>query len=222
MQESPSLPDPATANLDDAEYLYRLGLIRGHLLVGNALFELGERDAARMHSKHPTDELYAPMEVEFSARGASGFAAELEAHARALDGAEAATAAERYAALIARIAATEDAVEVSPEMGARVIVKLLREAGREYAIGIVDGKLANAHEYQDAYGFTQIALAWARRLGETSSEADKTVFEDMADTLASLADMWPGLMPPPELPQRAARLYGAAAEVEIRAQAIDH
>ena len=213
-------PEPAAANLDDAEYLYRLGLIRGHLLVGNALFELGERDAARTHSKHPTDELYAPMEVEFRARGVSGFAAELEAHASAVDTGDEATVAERYAVLVERIAATEDAVVASAELGAQVIVKLVREAGREYAIGIVDGKLANAHEYQDAYGFTQIAHAWAQRLRQTAPEVDRPVFEEIGDALSSLADMWPSLMPPPELPQRAARLYGTAAEVEIKALAI--
>ena len=213
-------PEPANANLDDAEYLYRLGLIRGHLLVGNALFELGERDAARTHSKHPTDELYAPMEVEFGARGVSGFAAELEAHANAVDTGDEAAVAERYATLVERIAAAEDAVSASPELGAQVIVMLVREAGREYAIGIVDGKLANAHEYQDAYGFTQIALAWARGLQETAPEADRPVFEEIGDALSSLADMWPGLMPPPEVSQQAARLYGTAAEIEIKALAI--
>ncbi len=221
VEESPPEQEPATATLDDAEYLYRLGLIRGHLLVGDALFELGEHDAARMHSKHPTDELYAPMELEFNARGVSGFAAELEAHAAAVDGADAATVAERYATLIARIEATENAVEVSPELAAEIIVKLVSEAGREYAIGIVDGKLANAHEYQDAYGFTQIAIAWARRLRETAPDDDQPVLQGIDQALSSLADMWPNLMPPPELPQRAARLYGTAAEIEIRALSID-
>ena len=40
-------------------------------------------------------------------------------------------------------------------MIARVVVELLREAAAEYAIRVVDGRLANPHEYQDAYGFTQ-------------------------------------------------------------------
>ena len=75
------LPEP---QMDDGAYLYQLGLMRGHLLVGNALFEAGEQAAAGTHSKHPTDELYAPMETEFAARGTAGFAAQLEAHAQAV------------------------------------------------------------------------------------------------------------------------------------------
>ena len=200
--------------MDDATYLYRLGLMRGHLLVGNALFELGEQEAAGTHSKHPTDELYAPMETEFAARGANGFAAELEAHADAVaEGDEDAVQA-RYSALVAAIAGSEAAVDISPALGAEVIARLVREAGAEYAIGIVDGKPANAHEYQDAYGFTQVATLWAQRLA-ADHPRHKVAFDHIGEVVDALGDMWPALMPPPEVPQQASRLYGAAADVEI-------
>ena len=90
-----------------------------------------------------------------------------------------------------------------------VTVALLREAAAEYAIGIVDGRLSNAHEYQDAYGFTRVALSWAR------SDGPDEVLGRIAERIDALKDMWPSLVPPDELQQKAARLYGAAAEVEI-------
>ena len=201
-----------TARMDDAEYLYRLGLMRGHLLVGHALFDLGERSAAGTHSKHPTDELYAPMEREFAARGTPGFAAQLQAHADAVAEADEDTVAERYVELVAAIAKNESVVDVSPELAAEVIVRLVREAAEEYAIGIVDGKPANAHEYQDAYGFTKIAELWAGRVADAAS-----VFDDIREELNGLSGMWPSLIPPPELPHRAARIYGVAADIEILA-----
>ena len=220
-QESRPIRDAPTAQLDDADYLYRLGLIRGHLFVGNALFDLGEREAARTHSKHPSDELYAAMEDEFAARGVAGFAEQLDAHANAVDTSNEATVAERYADLVTAIAASEDVVELSESLAAQVIVMLVREAAREYAIGIVDGKLANAHEYQDAYGFTQIALVLAQRARERAAEPDKAVFDGIARQLSALKDMWPSLIPPPELEQTAARLFGTAGEIEILALAIE-
>jgi len=220
-QESRPIQDTPAAQLDDAEYLYRLGLIRGHLFVGNALFDLGEREAARTHSKHPSDELYAAMEDEFAARGVAGFAGQLDAHANAVDTSDEATVADRYADLVTAIAASENVVELSESLAAQVIVMLVREAAREYAIGIVDGKLANAHEYQDAYGFTQIALALAQRAGAQATEPDKAVFDGIARQLSALEDMWPSLIPPPELEQKAARLYGAAGEIEIQALDIE-
>ena len=203
--------------MDDAEYLYRLGLMRGHLLVGHALFDLGKRMAAGTHSKHPTDELYAPMQTEFAARGSAGFAAQLEAHADAVANGDADTVAERYAQLLAAIGENEQVVDASVELVAKVIVRLVREAAREYAIGIVDGKPANAHEYQDAYGFTQIARLWAERSGNLASAADKPVFDRIGEVFEALDEMWPALMPPPTVSCRAAQLYGAAADIEILA-----
>ena len=200
--------------MGDATYLYRLGLMRGHLLVGNALFELGEPEAAGTHSKHPTDELYAPMEMEFAARGTDGFAAELEAHAEAVAGGDEDAVQTHYAALVAAIAANENVVEVSPELAAEVIALLLREAGAEYAIGIVDGAPANAHEYQDAYGFTQVARLWAQRAA-ADYPGHASVFDRIGETIDAVSDMWPALIPPAEVPHKAPRLYGTSAEVEI-------
>lgn len=205
-----------SAELSDVAYLVRLGLMRGHLLVGHELYELGALDAARTHSKHPTDELYAGMDNEFAARGTTGFATQLETHATVSQGDDAAAVGDAYAALTAAIDTSEAAVSPSTAMIAEVVVELLREAAREYAIGIVDGRLANAHEYQDAYGFAQVALAWAMRGGES----DAAVFAPIAERIRILADMWPSLEPPPEVDSQAARLYGAAAEVEIHALAL--
>jgi len=211
-EPTPDAPVPEVrASLSDEAYLVRLGLMRGHLLVGHELYGLGALAAARTHSKHPTDELYAGMDNEFAARGTTGFADALEAHAIASQGEDADAVGEAYAALTAAVVASEAAVSPSPAMIARVIVELLREAAAEYAIGVVDGRLANAHEYQDAYGFTRVALAWAARGGE----ADGAVFEPIAERIDAISDLWPSLVPPDVLNHRAARLYGTAADVEI-------
>jgi len=205
---------PFEAVLSDQEYLVRLGLMRGHLLVGHELYGLNALDAARSHSKHPTDELYAGMEREFAARRTTGFGDELEAHAQASLGEDGVAVEAAYEALTAAITRTEAVVNVSPAMTVDLILELLREAAFEYGVGIVDGRLSNAHEYQDAYGFTQIALSWAK------SAAPHEVFDRIVERLEALSDMWPDLVPPEELDQQAARLYGAAAEVEILGLAI--
>lgn len=205
----PAQETPVEAALSDQEYLVRLSLMRGHLLVGHELYGLGALDAARSHSKHPTDELYADMEREFAARRTAGFGDALEAHAQASQGNDGIAVETAYGTLTATIARAEAVVDVSPAMAVDVIVELLREAAFEYGVGIVDGKLSNAHEYQDAYGFTQIALSWAK--GATPHE----VFDRIAERIEALSDMWPSLVPSDEIDQQAARLYGAAAQVEI-------
>ena len=203
----------------DAEYLLHLGLMRGHLLVGNALLALGHASAAQTHAKHPSDELYAGMAEAFTARGVDGFAAELEAHAAAVTRGDAAATKATYATLDQAIARCEDAVTASPSLAARVIARLLDEAAREYAVGVVDGQLQNAHEYQDAYGFTQVAqqLARAHHAALDANDPDRAVFAAIARRIAALGELWPTLVPPPRVNGDAAPIAAAATEVAEQA-----
>lgn len=210
-------PPPAVPAqvLADADYLLKLGLMRGHLLVGRALLSLGERGAALTHAKHPGDELYAGMRGEFAERGAAGFAAELAAYADAVDRGDDAAVPALYQALEDAIAGSESVVAPSPSLTARVVALLLEEAAVEYAVGIVDGGVENAHEYQDAFGFTQVALRMARAqlaaLGR--GDPDREVFAEVIARIAALGDMWPALMPPPRLDRDAAVIAAAAQDI---------
>lgn len=210
---SPAVPAATQA---DADYLLHLGLMRGHLLVGHALLALGERAAAQSHAKHPSDELYAAVAEQFQPRGAVGFAAQLEAHANALAADDGAATRAAYAAVTAAIERAELSVAMSSRLAGRVIVLLLREAALEYDIGVVDGRVVNAHEYQDAYGFTQVALARARsqHAALPADDGDRAVFASMARRIEALNDLWPALMPPPDLSHSATRLYAAALAIE--------
>ncbi len=219
-QQQPTAPTIAAAE-SDAEYLLSLGLMRGHLLVGHALFAMHERSAAQSHAKHPSDELYAALRPAFAARGVDGFEAELAAHAAAVANGDESEVSAAYAALMAAMAGAEQAVATTPSLAADVIVALLDEAAREYAIGIVDGDLANAHEYQDAYGFTQVALALAQREAANAQSRHRAVFERIVADIRGLADMWPELMPPPRVEQSASRLRAAALEVERRSLSLE-
>ena len=211
--KTPAVPDSAIA---DADYLLALGLMRGHLLVGHALRGLQEHSAAQTHAKHPSDELYAAVAEEFGPRGVAGFADELAAHAKALEGDDDARVADAYAEVVEAIGRTESVVELTSSLAGRVIARLLREAAREYDIGVVDGELANAHEYQDAYGFTQVALALARtrHAALPAGDGDRAVFAGIARQIQALGDLWPALMPPPQLAHSGARLEAVAQEVE--------
>ena len=204
--------------LADADYLLQLGLMRGHLLVGHALYASGEHAAAGTHAKHPSDELYAGVAEAFPARGATPFGEQLERHAQAVAAGASEEVDAAYAAVTAAIDAAEEVVDdATPALRARVIVLLLREAALEYGIGVVDERLENAHEYQDAYGFTQVALRLARaehaHLAQAEA-ADREIFRRIAADIQALADMWPALMPPPRIPHPASRIDAAAADIE--------
>ena len=61
-----------------------IALMRGHILVGGQLIELGLWDEALPHFLHPTEELYGAMEKYIKMHGIRPFSRELQALAQAV------------------------------------------------------------------------------------------------------------------------------------------
>ncbi|MGM0634236.1 MAG: hypothetical protein ACQETO_13830 [Pseudomonadota bacterium] len=208
----------ADAVTSDVAYRTQLALMRGHLLVGVDLYHHGEYSAATTHMKHPEDELYAAMEPAFEARNAAGFGQQLSALATAVDNRAGRLEVDAaYVELLSAIRAAERAVEpLDAHQTATVITALVRTAAEEYAIARGDdGSLRNAHEYQDALGFTRVARDLLRQMqGQTDNADALAVIEAQ---LMTIEPAWPGLLPPDTLETDASILYGAAARIELAA-----
>lgn len=213
-----------------AAYLAQLALIRGHLDVGVDLYREGHTEAAVTHMKHPGHELYAGLVPAFEARGVDGFADALETLATTVEeGGEREAVEAAYTAVREGITAAEAGVPAEERNDAimqfRVIVRLMRTAAAEYAIAVVDGRMENAHEYQDALGFVRVARRMVDRLADDSEQTARGGVNDaiaVARTqLDEIRDLWVGLVPPDTLDREPARLYGATARVELAATAID-
>ena len=202
---------------DDVAYLTQLGLMRGHLWVGHQLYQNNLHGMAITHMKHPKAELYSSLKEPFDIRRVDGFAAELETLANSVENKKPAVEVEQaYVALTSAIKRTElGADTMSPGLVGEVIVALLRTAGEEYAIGVVDGKINNLHEYQDALGFTKIAGEWSRSAAFANNSEATAAAARIQSILTDLDAMWPALDPEGALPHKAAQLFGAAARVEI-------
>lgn len=201
---------------NDLAYLTQIGLIRGHLYVGHQLYMNGHLDHAKTHMKHPKSELYADIIPAFAARHISGFGQALQNLATAVNhdmGPKKVDAA--YQALLNQITVSESAVSPasqSPAEKLKLAAALLQVAAEEYAIAVVDGKMENAHEYQDALGFTTVARAIVDQL---DSDADTQA--RAADLLDSIKRLWPSLIPPSTLETNASEIYGVAAKLELLA-----
>ncbi|MCY4212026.1 MAG: hypothetical protein OXF68_00150 [Gammaproteobacteria bacterium] len=204
---------------DDVGYLTQLGLIRGHLAVGYALYQRELPQLSETHMKHPQEEIYASLVPAFNSRGCAGFANDLESLAAAV---KARAAQEEVAAIHAGLTANIARCEWSasaddPAVLAKVIENLLRTAAEEYRIGVIDGVIDNLHEYQDAWGFTQVANDWARSAAFADSAGAAAVAAQLRDVIAGLDGLWPSLDPGGSVDGDAARLFGAAARVQIAA-----
>lgn len=211
--------DGAELATDDVGYLTQLGLIRGHLAVGYALYERDWPLLSETHMKHPQDEIYASVVPAFEARGCEGFANDLTALTEAVTARAAQEeVAAIYEGLTANIARCEQSANTGdPAVLAKVIENLLRTAGVEYQIGVIDGAIDNLHEYQDAWGFTQVANAWARSAAFADSASATAVAAQLQDIIAGLEGLWPSLNPEAGVDEEAAQLFGAAARIQIAA-----
>ena len=208
--------DVADLSSNDLAYLTQLSLIRGHLYVGYKLYKSGHIDHAKTHSKHPKSELYAAIEPVFSVRGLDGFATELSVFSNALERELSSKTVDlAYQALSESISKHEAQVSEkakTPAEQLKLVAALLRVAGEEYAIAVVDGKMQNAHEYQDALGFTMIAKTVVQQIEEADDQKKQAL-----TLLDDLMPLWPGLVPPDTLSTEAGQLYGAAAKVDLLA-----
>ncbi|MEX1199454.1 MAG: hypothetical protein WEB02_01575 [Methylophaga sp.] len=203
---------------NDIAYLSRLGLIRGHLLVGFELYRQGHTDMAITHMKHPRDELYAGLVPAIEYRGGQRFDDALSKLADSVTNeASQEKVAAAYQDLENGIKAAEAVVKADLKTSLLTIKSLLTTAGEEYAIGVVNDKLVNAHEYQDAYGFTEIAKRRLQELPESSRDQSPQAVEKVSTYIDEVADLWPTIAPKGDVDGDASKLYGAAARVEITA-----
>jgi hypothetical protein len=180
------------------------------------LYEQGMHEHAKGHMKHPGDELYTSLVSAFERRGSPGFADHLETLARLVEEDEDDASVRRaYAALLERVSAAESRVDPDSAASAAtqgaVAVNLLREAAREYAIGVVDGRIEEVHEYQDAYGFTRVATDYLRQ-GRAALGSSETADKNLEDA-ESLVRLWPALVPSAPVPGDADRIAAIADQL---------
>ena len=208
---------------DDLAYQAQLGLMRGHLLVGNALYQQGFIEHAKTHMKHPESELYADVADVLISRGGQGFAAQLSQLADAVNneqGDEAVAAA--YANIVTAIKQHEALIADDSKQAIQqmlVAASLIRTAADEYAIGVVDGKTSNVHEYQDAYGFTQVSLDLVDSI-DSEDLAVKVAQKKVKDLIGETSPLWPAIVPADTVDGEAGQLYGVAAQIEIIAASL--
>jgi hypothetical protein len=207
---------------DQPDFIAALGLVEGHVRAGIALYKSAQVDAALVHLKHPADELYASLKPMLEARKTEGFAAELEAVSAAIS-AKASPAKvdalfEKMKAAIAKSRGEGEAV--SAHVMASAVLILLRIAAAEYAIGVVDGKVKDAKEYQDAWGFVQAAKSIMADISKLEREEHPEPLAEIDAELAKLDGPWPDLAGAKPIGADPHLLAVAAAKVELAGLAI--
>ncbi|MEQ8412419.1 MAG: hypothetical protein RIC51_04340 [Erythrobacter sp.] len=163
----------------------RLAFMSGHVAAGIALYRAGEPEAAAPHLMHPVSEGY---EAEREGLDRLGFEpATFRDVSSALEqGRPASDIAPQLEAAEANLAAMREQAGGDP---AAVIRFLMDTAVEEYAAALTDGKVTDAAEYQDAWGFVVVARDLAGDLEGPASEKVATTLEEMLDLWGDGAPM---------------------------------
>lgn len=167
----------------------RLAFMSGHVATGLALYRAGEPEMAAPHLLHPVSETHADERTGIDALGFDGSL--FEAVSAALEGGVAASEVEEQ--LLAAEANLKSVAEAAGGDPASIINFLMDTVLEEYAVGVTDGVVTDAGEYQDAFGFATVALERADAFDAETAAAVKAEIE-------TLLTSWPegGPVPPEE------------------------
>src|SRR4028119_427119 len=186
-----------TGEAKDVDYMTKLGLMKGHLIVAKELLEQGKPDQAEPHIGHPVEEIYADVEDQLNERKIPEFKATLIklqdlVKAGAKDPAQVnAEFDTSMQAVDGAIAALHDAQRTDPTVELPAINGLLDTANSEYGAAVANGKISAIIEYQDSRGFVMYAETLykdiAQQVAKTSPETDKAIVASMTELKTS----WP-------------------------------
>jgi hypothetical protein len=181
----------------------RLYQMEGHLTSSRELWEAGD-PMAGAHAAHPLSELFPAVEGALAEAGVDTQALldALTALPQLVTEADAdpETVAASYdqAREAIEAAAQQVAGEAfgSPAFTAQVIAGLLNGVAAEYGEAVQNGELVNVEEYQDAYGFLQVAKRLNDGIQAETEARDAGEAEEVAHAFQELDELLPQALPP--------------------------
>lgn len=184
----------------DIDYMTKLGLMKGHLIVAKELLDLQKPDQAEPHIGHPVEEIYVDVEDQLKERKVKEFKTELitlqdfvktngksdkiktnfDASMQAID---------------KGIQALPETQRQSPKFVLQVISELLDAANSEYRAAIANGKITAAIEYQDSRGFVTYANSLYKDIAPQMAKQNPEAHKAIESSFQELTKAWPSVTP---------------------------
>ena len=186
----------------DTDYMVKLGLMKGHLLVAKELLDLNKPKDAEPHIGHPVEEIYTDVADQLNERKVKEFKTTLITlddlvKAGAKDSTKVNTNFKASMQSIdSAIAALPEAQRKLPSFVLSVINGLLDTAKSEYSAAIADGKFKAAIEYQDSRGFITYADTLYQGISPTMAKDHPDIHKTFTETIKQLKTAWPAPIPP--------------------------
>jgi hypothetical protein len=198
-----------------------IALMRGHLLVGGQLIELGLWDEALPHFLHPTEELYGATEKYIKLHNIRPFSRELQALAQAVKAKRKGAHEQALKVVDQRLEGALDTVKkfMNPVRGftARSAAEVLKVALGEYETSIEGGRFAKPVEYQDSRGFVWEAERMIEGVAPELARVDAAALARIRGSLAKLKAAWPAPMPPDAPIMQPGEMSALISDIELHA-----
>jgi hypothetical protein len=191
-----------TGEAKDVDYMTKLGLMKGHLLVAKELLDLKKPAQAEPHIGHPVEEIYADVEDQLNERKVKEFKTSLIALQDLVKaGAKDPTKVDvefktSVQSVEGAIAGLPEAQRKDPKFVLQIINGLLDTASSEYGASIADGKIAQIIEYQDSRGFVAYANTLYKAIAPAVAKDKPEVDKAITTTMAELSKAWPSPIAP--------------------------
>jgi DNA uptake protein ComE-like DNA-binding protein len=210
----------------DADYMVKLGLMKGHLFVAKELLDLNKIKDAEPHIGHPVEEIYTDVADQLTERKVKEFKTSLIAledlvKAGAKENTKVATNFKTsMQAIDLAIAALPESQRKSPNFILQVINGLLDTANSEYGAAIADGKIKAAIEYQDSRGFIIYADNLYKEIATNMAKEHPEAHKLIEANIKQLKTVWPAVTPPATAVKTPAEVGKLIAAIEQSTQKI--
>jgi Helix-hairpin-helix motif len=190
-----------TGEAKDVDYMVKLGLMKGHMLVAQELLDLKKPDQAEPHIGHPVEEIYVDVEDQLDERKVKEFKTTLVNLQDLIKSKP--NDPQLKTSYTAALKGIDDAIQAlpaaqrqSPGFVVQVIDSLLQSANTEYTAAIANGKIAAAIEYQDSRGFVLYAHELYKEVAPQMAKSNPEAHKVMETKLSALLKAWPSAVAP--------------------------
>jgi hypothetical protein len=165
------------ASPDDVDFLFRMGLMEGHLMVAHDLLQAKKAQMAQPHFGHPVRELYDDVSSYLKKKQFPAFNRQLVALEAAATTAPYAKDTEaKYQAVIQTIHKARDLAPASlrasvPDM-LKICATTIDTASGEYNGAIERGRVTQMVEYHDSRGFITYVAQQLKSMTGAAADAD--------------------------------------------------
>ncbi len=208
-----------TGEAKDVDYMTKLGLMKGHMIVAGELLALNQPKQAEPHLGHPVEEIYVDVADQLTERGAKDFKDSLMQVQDLVKSKP--TDPQVQVKYDAAMAGIDQAIAVlpatqrqSPKFVLQVINGLLETAVSEYTAAIANGKISAVIEYQDSRGFVLYAQQLYKTVESELSKTDAKSSQQLSATFKQLQTAWPAAIAPAKPVMTVDQVVAAVKQIE--------